>query len=135
MMTDPIADMLTRIRNAAAVRKPEVILPYSKIKFSIARILKDAGYIDAVEKSAPKKGAGEEIRLALKYESEGKKSAVNFLGRISTPGRRVYVGYRELSDKGRKGRGLVILSTPKGLMTGKEARRQKLGGELICEIY
>jgi len=127
-MTDPISDMLTRIRNAAMVRKVEVRVPYSNMKYAIAKILVDEGFIASAEKET--KGHPE-IRLALKYEDES--SVVRRLKRISKPGKRVYSGYadlpRVLSDHG-----IAIVSTSRGVMTNKEARKRRLGGEVLCEI-
>lgn len=133
MMTDPIADMLTRIRNAAAVHKAEVFIPYSRLKWQIAQLLAQEGFIETVEKGRSKLTQSEEIRVALKYR-EGKESVIHCLKRISKPGQRLYVGYKELGQYA-SGRGLTILSTPKGLMTNKTARQSKLGGEVICEVY
>jgi len=128
MMTDPISDMLTRIRNAAMVRKGEVRVPYSNVKFAIAKILADEGFVASVEKDT--KGHPE-ILISLKYEDGS--SAVQHLARISKPGRRVYSGYadlpRVLSDHG-----IAIVSTSQGVMTNKEARKRRLGGEVLCEI-
>lgn len=133
MMTDPIADMLTRIRNASMARKTEVSLPYSKLKFAIAAILLKEGYILSAEKVRSKIGTFDDLQVALKY-GEGKKNAIHVLKRISKPGSRIYVGYVDLK-KGRVVRGFRIISTPKGLMTDKEAIKGKLGGEILCEIY
>lgn len=131
-MTDPIADMLTRIRNALAVRKTELTVPYSRAKFAIAEILAREGYIGGVEKVRMKTGVFDEIRITLSSH-EHRVRTLHSLRRISTPGRRLYVGYRDLP--GRTGaQGMMIVSTPKGLMTSNEARRQKLGGEIICEV-
>ena len=128
-MTDPIADMLTRIRNAVAVRKPELILPYSKIKHEIGKILLKEGYLLEVEKLEDKFS---NLRLVLKYNDAA--PAIAHLKRISKPGRRVYVNREEipyiLNDLG-----IAILSTSKGVMTNKQARRARIGGELICEIW
>jgi len=133
-MTDPIADMLTRIRNALAVRKPEVVLPFSKIKFGIAEILKEKGYIKNVEKV--EKGSNgnnyDEIKIILKYQ--GAQPAITSLKRISKPGRRVYAAKDEL-PKVLNSLGIAIISTSHGLMTNKEAKKHQLGGEVICEIY
>lgn len=129
-MTDPISDMLTRIRNASAVVKPEVRIPYSKTKFAVAKILAEAGYIVSVDKDG--EGVHAEIVVGLKYD--GRIPAIRNLKRVSTPGCRVYAGYsdlpRVLSDQG-----LAIVSTSQGIMNNKEARRRKLGGEVICEVY
>jgi len=129
-MTDPIADMLTRIRNAQMVRKETCSLPYSKMKQGIADILKKEGYIRkaTVDESAGRK----EILLELKYVS--RKPAIRVLKRISTPGRRVYASASNLPHV-YDNLGVAILSTSKGLMTNREARKQKVGGEVLCEIF
>jgi len=126
-MTDPITDMLNRIRNAQAVSHKTVNVPFSKIKYGIAKILENQKLISAVDKKGriPNKS----IEITLKYPSE-------ILGsrRVSKPGQRIYAGFKEI--RGSKGRySMLIVSTPKGLMTGNEARRQKVGGEIICEIW
>jgi len=129
-MTDPIADMLTRVRNSLAVKKPEVILPFSKIKYAIAKILKEAGYLQAVDKVEDR---FPKLKLVLAYK-DGQVPAITHIKRISKPGLRVYVGRDEipyvLNDLG-----IAILSTSRGLMTNKQARRGKVGGELICEVW
>lgn len=134
-MTDPIADMLTRIRNALAVRKPEVVLPYSKIKMAMAEILYQHGYIKKVEKIAAKAVGNkfDEIKISLKYLG-GKESAIRNLKRISKPGRRVYATKDKLPVV-LNNLGIAIISTSLGLMTNKEAKKKDLGGEVICEIY
>ena len=130
MITDPISDMLTRIRNASAVKKPDVVLPYSNMKYSIAKILEKEGYLGQVEKVTT--GRFTELKVALKYKDS--KPAISKVDRVSKPGRRVYAKHtdlpRVLSDMG-----IAIVSTPNGLMTNKEARKRHLGGEVICEIY
>lgn len=130
MMTDPIADMLTRIRNAANVRKPDLTLPYSRMKLSIAQILVQEGFIAAVETRG--ENVAKELRLVLKYD--GRESVIRGVSRISTPGRRMYVGYKDIPQV-RSGYGVAILSTPSGIMSGAQARKQKVGGELLCEVY
>jgi len=137
-MTDPIADMLTRIRNASAVRKPEVVLPMSKIKYEVAKILKSEGWImDAeVVKAEGKKNKNftfDQIKIALKYKKSG-KPAITHLKRISKPGLKIYVGKDDL-PRVINNLGIAIISTPKGLMTNKEARKKGMGGEVICEVY
>ena len=134
-MTDPIADLLTRIRNALAVRKPEVVLPFSKIKLAITEILKQEGYIKTVEKieNGSNGNNHEEIRIILKYLG-GKEPAIRSLKRISKPGRRVYVSKDKLPIV-LNNLGIAIISTPQGTMTNKEAKKKNLGGEIICEIY
>lgn len=129
MMTDPIADMLTRIRNASLVNKKEVVLPYSKIKLGIANILVKQGYLKKVEE---KKDVHPYLLLTLQYHSG--MPAITHIKRISKPGHRRYVK-RDDIDKVLSGFGVAILSTPKGLLTNEEARQEQVGGELICEIY
>lgn len=129
MLTDPISDMLSRIRNAVLVSKTEVVLPYSRVKFEVAKIFEREGYLgEAGRKDKP----GRELRLVLKYQNG--RSAIESVTRISKPGRRVYVGY---DDMGRLlgNRGLVIISTSQGIMTGRDAQKRHLGGEVICEVY
>ena len=132
MMTDPISDMLTRVRNAAMARVHVVEMPMSKMKFAIAKILQSRGYLVLAETVQDKASAREVLRLTLAY-AEG-MPVVSDLKRISKPGRRVYVKADELRPV-RSGYGLAILSTPNGVMTGDDARKRRLGGELICEVY
>ena len=137
-MTDPIADMLTRIRNASAVGKPEVVLPMSKIKNEIAKILKQEGWILDCEiiKASSVKNKNfkfDELKLKLKYKKSG-KSYITSIKRISKPGLRVYSNKTEL-PRVLNNLGISIISTSRGLMTNKKARKQGLGGEVICEIY
>jgi small subunit ribosomal protein S8 len=134
-MTDPIADMLTRMRNALAVNKEEVVLPMSKIKLNIAKILEQGGWIEKTEviSTASKKSKFDEIKIILKYNKNGRPS-IEHLKRISKPGLRVYAGKDKL-PKVLNNFGIAIISTPEGLMTNKEAAKKGLGGEVICEIY
>jgi len=127
-MTDPIADMITRIRNANLVKHKEVMIPFSKIKFSIAEILVKEGFIKNIEKLEEDRG---QIKIELKYKKG--TPIINEIKRVSKPGNRVYRGYREI-PKLLPSLGLAILSTPKGVMTHEEAKKQKLGGEIIFEI-
>lgn len=129
-MTDPIADMLTRIRNASTVKKVEVVLPFSKIKYQIAEILKESGWLKDVEKI---KGKFAQIRVELKYDKDG-QSTILSIKRISKPGRRIYVDKNNLPVV-LNNLGIAIISTSRGLMTNREAKRKSLGGEVICEIY
>lgn len=129
--TDPIADMLTRIRNAIAVRKTEVLVPHSKVKESVANLLKDSGFIDGV-KVVDNAGIGKTIELTI-HASEANARITN-IKRLSTPGRRMYAGAGEIPTV-KQGRGIVIVSTSKGVMTGKDAKAQGVGGELICTVY
>jgi small subunit ribosomal protein S8 len=128
-MTDPISDMLARIRNANRALLPGVELPHSKIKESIASILKKEGYINdfAVEGKFPKT-----IKLKLKYQ--GKKSIIEGLRRISTPGLRRYVGATDI-PRVRGGLGVSVVSTSEGVMTGTQARKKNIGGELLCYVW
>lgn len=137
-MTDPIADMLTRIRNASAAGKAEVILPMSKIKFEIAKILESGGWVEEVEvaKEDPeiaKNPIFKNLKIVLKYKNR-KEPVITSIKRISKPGLRVYVSKDEL-PKVLNNYGIAIISTSQGLMTNREARRKKVGGEVICEVY
>ncbi len=132
IILDPIADLLTRIRNAIARKKSEVFLPFSEIKFYIAKVMLKANFIVSVEK-INEKDKDKEIRIVLKYDEEG-NSAIQSLQRISKPGKRVYAGSKEIPNV-LGGLGIVIISTSQGIMTGRDARNRKLGGELVCEIY
>jgi small subunit ribosomal protein S8 len=129
MMTDPISDMLTRIRNAQAVHKTEVSLPYSRIKFAMAKILEKEGYVAKSEQATD--GKFPVIRMKLTYENNQPK--IQMVRRVSRPGKRIYAKSTELPTV-LSGLGIAIVSTPNGLMTNKEARARHLGGEVICEI-
>ena len=129
MMTDPIADMLTRIRNASLVKKAEVVVPFSKIKLAIAQTLVKEGYLEKAEKS---KDAIAQLVLTLKYEN--REPVIHVLKRMSKPGQRRYVKNSEI-QKVLNGFGIAIISTPRGIMTSWEAAREKVGGEIICEVY
>ncbi len=131
MMTDPIADMLTRIKNAMRVRKNSVTVSASKQKLDILRILKEEGYIEDYH-YIDEKPQGK-IEIFLKYD-ENKRPVILGLREISKPGRRIYLGYQKLS-KVMNGLGIAIISTSQGLMTDMEARKRKIGGEVICEIW
>src|SRR5262252_5722875 len=135
MTTDPIADMLARIRNASMARHASTCMPASKIKKAIAVILKDEGFIADVREEDAEEGKLKhpQIRVVLKYNRD-KDSAFAGMRRVSRPGRRVYVGYDNI-PRVLSGLGVSILSTSHGLMTDKEARRQKVGGELLCEVW
>ncbi len=129
MTTDPISDMLTRIRNAQSVKKAEVVLPYSKIKFHIAKILAKEGYVQAADVVDQAKFPM--LKIVLKYQN--KRPNIQTIDRVSKPGRRVYVKSGNLPHV-LSGIGIAIISTPNGLMTNREARARHLGGEVICEI-
>ena len=131
MMTDPIADMLTRIRNGTMARHDRVEMPHSQLKEHVAGVMKSEGYLDDVRVSE-----GDErktLTVILRYGRD-RQSAIDGLRRVSTPGRRVYVRHDRI---GRvcSGMGISILSTSRGVMTDREARRQRVGGELLCEIW
>ncbi len=128
-MTDPISDMLTRIRNAHSALLPTVELPHSKLKESIAGILKREGYIAEVSVDGK---AIKKLKLKLKYQ--GKKGVIEGLLRVSSPGLRRYVGSTEI-PRVRGGLGTAIVSTSQGVMSGTQARKNKLGGELLCYIW
>lgn len=128
--TDPIADMLTRIRNAIAVQKTEITLPHSNIKESVAKLLKNSNFIDDI--SIKQDAVGK--LLTLKINQADSNARITEIVRLSKPGRRYYVNARDIPVV-KRGRGLVILSTSKGLMTGDQAKTQKVGGELICKVY
>ena len=129
--TDPIADMLTRVRNATMARHEFVLLPWSKMKLAIAKILKEEGFIKDYEVMRGK--PVRTIKLHLKYMDK-KQPAISGLKRISKPGLRVYVQRSEI-PRVYGGLGIAILSTPKGVMTGQKAWRQSLGGELLCYVW
>lgn len=130
-MTDPIADMLTRIRNAIRAGHSTVEFPASKIKYEIAKILKNSGYAEKVV-LVQKKNKKDRIEMELKFDN--KVAAIRDLKRVSKPGQRVYANHDKI-QKVVGGFGIVIISTSKGLMTGKDARKNKIGGEILCEIW
>ncbi len=141
-MTDPIADMLTRIRNALLVKKQAIVFPHSKIKFNIGKILEKENLIKKVEvidlckeknKNFNKAANFKRIKITFRYDTQ-QKSVINSLQKISKPGRRVYVRGNRI-PRVLKGFGLAILSTSNGLMTDQEAREHNIGGEVICQIW
>ena len=131
MWSDPIADMLTRIRNAARINRAEVQIPSSKLKVGIAKVLKDEGYIvDYDEIDDGRQGI---LRISLKYGPLGEKT-INRIDRMSKPGRRVYASVRAL-PRVNNGLGVAILSTPKGVMADHDARDANVGGEVLCTVF
>jgi small subunit ribosomal protein S8 len=138
-MTDPIGDMLTRIRNAAAAGISELAMPASKIKIEIAKILAEEGWIQKFEilgaetAKAKADGTFKELKIVLKYKKSG-RPAITALKRVSKPGLRVYTGKDKMPTV-LNGLGIAIISTSRGLMTGKKAKKEKMGGEVVCEIY
>lgn len=129
-MIDPITDMLNQIRNAKAVEKPEVSMPLSKAKYEVAKILVREGFITEVKKIT--KGKAKLMKIVLKY-NDGVSKILN-LRRVSKSGQRIYAKVSEIK-KVKGGYGISVISTSKGLMTNKEAYKQKLGGEIICEVW
>ncbi|MCJ7511684.1 MAG: 30S ribosomal protein S8 [Anaerolineales bacterium] len=136
VVTDPIADMLTRIRNGVMAGHKIVSIPDSKIKQAIAQILVDEGFVESFEQASAEQGIGRVLRLNLKYVGERRERhpVIAGLKRVSRPGRRVYVGKQKIPWV-RSGLGVAILSTPKGVMTGLRARRMGLGGEVLCHVW
>jgi len=128
--TDPLADMLTRIRNAIAVSSPTVEMPHSNLKETVARILADNGFIEKVDVS---EDSGRKA-LVVTINSEDQPAKITEISRLSRPGRRMYVKSTALPTV-KRGRGLVVISTSSGIMTGTQAKAKNLGGELICEVY
>lgn len=130
-MTDPISDFLTRVRNAAKAGLADCIVPHSTLKAALARILKEEGYVSDVTEGQDEAGH-KTVVIKLKYVDNA--PAITNLRRLSTPGRRLYYGYRDI-PRVLNGLGISIVSTSKGLMKDQDARRQKLGGELLCSIW
>jgi small subunit ribosomal protein S8 len=130
-MTDPISDLLTRIKNGLRVKKKQVTAPYSKIKVGILKILKEKNLIQGFK--VQENGVKKNFIIYLKYDENG-EPFIEDLKRVSKPARRVYAGYKDLKPL-RGGFAFRIISTSRGLMTDEEARKRKLGGEIICEVY
>jgi small subunit ribosomal protein S8 len=130
-VNDPISDMLTRIRNAGMARKPEVLMPSTKVLVAIAKVLKDEGYIADFEviERAPQN----QLRITLRYGAD-KKHSIRELRRVSKPGLRVYAGVDAI-PRVKSGLGIAIVSTPQGVLTGYEARRRGIGGEVLCTVF
>jgi small subunit ribosomal protein S8 len=133
-MTDPIADMLTRMRNALDRQQPTVAMPHSKLKVSIAEVLKNEGYIESYEVVTQDKFPTLVIRLRYVGGRRDRRSVINGLKRVSSPGRRIYVGKKEIPWV-LSGLGVSILTTSRGVMTDQKARQLGLGGELLCKVW
>jgi small subunit ribosomal protein S8 len=135
-VSDPIADMLTRIRNAVMIGQPNVAMPSSKIKAEIAKILKEEGFVDGFEVVDSEKPGQKVLRIKIKYTGERRerKAVLTGLVRVSRPGRRVYTKKQEIPWV-LSGMGVAILSTPKGVMTGQRARQLGVGGEILCKVW
>ncbi len=131
MTNDPIADMLARLKNAAAIKHPQALMPASKLRVAVARILKDEGYIEKMELTKDKPQPM--LRVWLRYD-ENRKPVLSGVKRISKPGRRVYAGKAEVPWV-RQGLGVAIVSTTQGVMTGSRAKRMGLGGEILCYVW
>ena len=131
MVTDPISDLLTRLRNASMVSKPSVSIPHSNFKLELAKLLKNEGYVSDVKVSG--EGVKKLIDIDMKYSVEG-MSVISGMNRLSKPGQRVYSSFDKL-PRNNGGLGTVIVSTSRGLLSDSEARKRKLGGELICEVW
>lgn len=130
-MSDPIADMLTRIRNAQRVEKPEVSMPSSKLKVAIAQVLRDEGYIEGFQVAGAVPAGRPELRIGLKYYAG--RPVIERLERVSRPGLRIYRGRNELPQV-MNGLGVAIVSTPRGVMTDRRARTEGVGGEVLCYV-
>lgn len=128
--TDPVADMLTRIRNAMAVHQHEVLVPYSKLKESVAELLAKSNYLESVTTV----DTGFNKKLHITINKPGTNPAITEINRVSKPGRRLYAKVTEIPTI-KNGRGLVIVSTSQGLMSGAQARKARMGGEVICKVY
>ena len=132
MYTDPIADMLTRIRNAQAAKKSELVLPYSKFKASLAELLVKSGFVSGCQEMT----SGDNhkmLQINLKYSVAG-EAVISGIKRVSKPGQRIYLPADKL-PRTNSGYGVTVVSTSKGLMTDKEARKQKVGGEVVCQVW
>lgn len=133
MMTDPIADMLTRLRNANVAMHDEVVMPSSKQKVALAEILKKEGYIDSYSVAPSTKGPGNQLTVSMKYSIDRHRT-ISGLTRVSTPGLRVYRNSKQV-PRVLGGLGVAVLSTSQGLMTDREARKRKVGGEVLCFVW
>ena len=131
MVSDPISDLLTRIRNAVMVSKSNIEIPHSKFKFQLTSLLKDEGYVSDVKITG--EGTKKIINIELKYSEDG-ASVISGMNRLSKPGNRVYSSFDKL-PRNNGGLGTVVVSTSRGLSSDSEARKRKLGGELICEVW
>ena len=134
MQTDPLADFLTCIRNAARASKTEVRVPWSRMRSDVAHILKNEGYVTDVEKVKDEKAKAGKPELLVKLRGQGKTRAITQITRISKPGRRQYVGSQEI-PRVLGGMGISVVSTPRGVMAGHQAKKQNLGGELLLTVY
>jgi small subunit ribosomal protein S8 len=134
MQTDPLADFLTTIRNAARASKSEIRVPWSRMRSDVAHVLKNEGYVLEVEKVSDKEAKAGKPELRVKLRGTGKTRAITQITRISKPGRRQYVGAKEI-PRVLGGMGVSVVSTPRGVMSGHQAKKQNLGGELLLTVY
>ena len=134
MQTDPLADFLTTIRNAARASKSEIRVPWSRMRSDVAHILKNEGYVLEVEKVSDKEAKAGKPELRVKLRGTGKTRAITQITRVSKPGRRQYVGAAEI-PRVLGGMGIAVVSTPRGVMAGHQAKKQNLGGELLLTVY
>ena len=134
MQTDPLADFLTTIRNAARAAKSEIRVPWSRMRSDVAHVLKNEGYVLEVEKVTDKEAKASKPELRVKLRGAGKSRAITQITRISKPGRRQYVGATEI-PRVLGGMGVSVISTPRGVMAGHQAKKQNLGGELLLTVY
>jgi len=132
MLTDPVADLLTRIRNATNARKASIDMPWSRHKEALAKVLVDEGYLDSAG-AVDAEGAHRTLRIALRYDDR-RRPVINGIRRVSRPSLRVYVGAGEIPTV-RRGLGINVLSTPRGVLVDREARKQGVGGELLCTVW
>lgn len=130
MFTDPISDMLTRIRNASRAKKSELVLPYSKFKANLAKLLEREGFVGSVTELT---GKFKMLQIQLKYGPAG-EPVIADIQRVSKPGQRIYLAVDKL-PRTNSGFGLTVVSTPKGLLTDKEARKERVGGEVVCQVW
>ena len=133
MLSDPIADFCTRIRNGYMAGKFEVQIPYSKLKEEMAKVLKEQGYLEKVKSEKLKVKNQNKLIIGLKYDQKG-KPVLTKIEKVSKPGLRIYKGSQNI-PRVLSGLGIAIVSTPKGLLTGKQAKKQNLGGEIICQVW
>ncbi len=130
MYTDPIADMLTRIRNATLAKKSELVLPYSKFKENLAKLLEKEGFVSTVSEAA---GKHKMLQINLKYGPDG-GGVIAGIKRISKPGQRIYLPVDKI-PRTNSGYGITVVSTPKGLLTDRQARKDRVGGEVVCQVW
>jgi small subunit ribosomal protein S8 len=131
-ISDPIADMLTRLRNASLVQMPEVAMPHSQLKEALAKVLQKEGFVGRV--AAREKDTKKELVIGLKYSEVDKKPAIRGIDRISRPGQRIYVAKKKI-PRVHQGLGMAVLSTPQGLLTDGQARKRGIGGEVMCVVW